>query len=108
MKSLNYLGVTYVNPSLESLLEVGVAEQVATDVMAMVVAQDAQQERDARLAVAALRIAPLQDAVDLAAATEAEAALLLAWKGYRVELNRITEQEGYPGAVVWPEPPALS
>lgn len=34
-------------------------------------------------------IAPLQDAVDLGVATDAEAALLLGWKKYRVLLNRI-------------------
>lgn len=34
-------------------------------------------------------IAPLQDAVDLGMATEAEVALLREWKKYRVLLNRI-------------------
>lgn len=41
------------------------------------------------LSVAAQAIAPLQDAVDLGMATDAEAALLLEWKKYRVLLNRV-------------------
>ncbi len=65
-------------------------------------------ERDRRLAVATARIAPLQDAVDLGEATALEEAALLDWKRYRISLNRITQQDGYPAAVVWPEPPAAS
>ncbi|MBF8753759.1 tail fiber assembly protein [Pseudomonas guariconensis] len=51
-------------------------------------------------------IAPLQDAVDLDEATEAEAALLKEWKRYRVALNRLPDQPGYPGEITWPAPPA--
>ncbi|PLV18678.1 phage tail protein, partial [Pseudomonas guariconensis] len=47
-------------------------------------------------AVADSAIAPLQDAVDLDEATEAEAALLKEWKRYRVALNRLPDQPGYP------------
>ncbi len=47
------------------------------------------QQKESLLAMAASKIAPLQDAVDLDIATEAEAALLLAWKKYRVLVNRI-------------------
>ena len=49
----------------------------------------ATQQKESLLALAALKIAPLQDAVDLDIATEAEAALLLAWKKCRVLLNRV-------------------
>lgn len=62
--------------------------------------------RNALLATAALRIAPLQDAVDLGDATAAEEAALKAWKQYRVALNRIEQQSGFPGSVVWPKAPA--
>lgn len=62
-------------------------------------------ERDSRLAVAAIRIAPLQDAQDLGVATEEETAALLNWKRYRVDLNRIEQQGGYPLSVAWPSPP---
>lgn len=47
------------------------------------------QQKESLLALAASKIAPLQDAVDLDIATEAEAALLLAWKKCRVLLNRV-------------------
>lgn len=63
-------------------------------------------ERDRLLGIAAIRIAPLQDAVDLGIATEEETALLLKWKQYRVALNRIQTQPGFPGAVNWPVAPS--
>lgn len=62
--------------------------------------------------VAALRtaadsvIAPLQDAIDLDDATDAEVLTLKAWKKYRVALNRLPEQPGYPIDIDWPVPPA--
>ncbi|WP_409558910.1 tail fiber assembly protein [Cupriavidus sp.] len=58
--------------------------------------------RDALLTAAAVRIAPLQDAVDLKVATPAEMTLLTAWKTYRVELNR-TDLTARP--VTWPAMP---
>jgi hypothetical protein len=57
-------------------------------------------------AVADQAIAPLQDAVDLDVATEAEADLLKSWKRYRVALSRLHEQAGYPTEIDWPAPPA--
>jgi len=66
----------------------------------------ALQMRDQLLARAALRIAPLQDAVDLGEATPAEEAALTAWKQYRVKLNRVTLQAGFPANVDWPVEPA--
>lgn len=61
-----------------------------------------QAQRDALLALATLRIAPLQDAVDVDEATAAEVALLTAWKKYRIALNRLdlTTQP-----VAWPDAP---
>ena len=47
-------------------------------------------------------IAPLQDAVDVDEATDAEGAALKVWKKYRVALSRVPEQSGYPGAIDWP------
>ncbi|MBO1539589.1 tail fiber assembly protein [Pseudomonas sp. OA65] len=64
--------------------------------------------RDERLARAALRIAPLQDAVDTDQAYEAEVQLLRLWKNYRVELNRIDQQDGFPTSVAWPIEPGSS
>ncbi|QVL21567.1 tail fiber assembly protein [Pseudomonas qingdaonensis] len=65
-----------------------------------------QAEIAGRRGVADSAIAPLQDAVDLDDATEAEATALKAWKKYRVALNRLPEQAGYPTDIDWPAPPA--
>lgn len=64
------------------------------------------QEVAQRRAVADAAIAPLQDAVDLEEATAEEADRLKAWKRYRIALNRLPEQSGYPGEIDWPAPPA--
>ncbi|WP_306438080.1 tail fiber assembly protein [Mycoavidus sp. SF9855] len=53
---------------------------------------------------AALKAAPLQDAVDLKIATDDERQRLKAWKLYRVKLNRIEQQPGFPAQVDWPKP----
>lgn len=49
----------------------------------------AMAEQSARIAVAANVIAPLQDAVDLDMATDAEKARLVEWKKYRVRVSRL-------------------
>lgn len=51
-------------------------------------------------------IAPLQDAVDIDDATDAEEASLKLWKKYRVALNRLPDQPGYPNTIDWPASPA--
>lgn len=71
-----------------------------------VLAANAQQDKAEKLAYATQQIAPLQDAVDLGMATPEEEALLKAWKLYRVQLNRIEQQPGYPREIQWPELPA--
>ena len=63
-------------------------------------------QRDALLAVAALRIAPLQDALDMDEATDDELERLTEWKRYRVDLNRVEQQDGFPADVEWPKAPA--
>jgi hypothetical protein len=50
-------------------------------------------------------VAPLQDALDIDEITAAELLALKAWKKYRVELNRIPDQPGYPDTVAWPVAP---
>ncbi|MCV4343220.1 tail fiber assembly protein [Pseudomonas capsici] len=57
-------------------------------------------------AAADYAIAPLQDAVDIDDATDAEIALLKAWKKYRVALIRLPEQPSYPAKIDWPVVPA--
>lgn len=69
-------------------------------------ATQTQWRRNSLLSEAAIHVAPLQDAVDLGEATDKEQDQLRAWKQYRVLLNRITQQEGYPTLVDWPEIPA--
>ncbi|MBF8720515.1 tail fiber assembly protein [Pseudomonas guariconensis] len=73
------------------------AEQHLAQVQAEIASRRAEADRS---------IAPLQDAVDLGEATEAEAASLTAWKRYRVELSRVPTQPGYPSEIAWPVPPA--
>jgi hypothetical protein len=61
--------------------------------------------RDSLLYEAGLRIAPLQDAIELDRATPEDEAALRQWKGYRVDLNRIEDQEGFPEDIEWPTQP---
>ncbi|WP_320734063.1 tail fiber assembly protein [Enterobacter kobei] len=63
----------------------------------------AEQKKSELMAIAERAVAPLQDAVDLSMATEAEAALLLQWKKYRVLLNRIDTSTAPD--IDWPESP---
>lgn len=77
------------------------ADVAAADLLAQVHAETAR-----RRATADAAIAPLQDAVDLDEATDDEAALLKEWKRYRVALNRLPDQAGYPNEIDWPAPPA--
>ncbi|MFK8331786.1 tail fiber assembly protein [Pseudomonas sp. BJa5] len=62
-------------------------------------------KRDSLLQMAAIRIAPLQDAVDIEEATDAEKVELVLWKKYRVALNRVEDQPGYPDSISWPAIP---
>jgi len=63
-------------------------------------------ERDSLLATASLRIAPLQDAVDLGTATIEDTANLKLWKIYRIAVSRVSTQVGFPTTIDWPAPPA--
>jgi len=65
-------------------------------------------ERDARMAQAAIRVAPLQDAVDVEGSASGDELLLNSWKRYRIALNRIEQIPGFPHSFVWPEPPDLA
>lgn len=77
------------------------AAQAAAQHLAQVQAENARLRKLADDA-----IAPLQDAVDLDEATVAETAALKEWKRFRVALNRLPDQEGYPTEIDWPAPPA--
>lgn len=58
------------------------------------------------LASASDKIAPLQDAVDLGIATTEETTSLTAWKTYRVAVNRVPTQSGFPTTIDWPAMPS--
>lgn len=78
-----------------------IAERKAQELLAQTQAETSRLRK-----IADDAIAPLQDAVDLDEATEAEALRLKDWKRYRVALNRLPDQQGYPATVDWPAPPA--
>ncbi|WP_334470861.1 tail fiber assembly protein [Arsenophonus sp. PmNCSU2021_1] len=63
----------------------------------------AKFEKAELMQMASIAIAPLQDAVDLDMATEAERAKLVAWKTYRVLLNRVDISKRPD--IAWPEAP---
>lgn len=67
---------------------------------------EALAQRDSLLSMASKKIAPLQDAVDLDMATDEEVASLREWKKYRVLLNRIEQQTGFPDSIEWPVIPS--
>lgn len=62
-------------------------------------------KRDQLLVSAANRMGPLQDAIDEAVATADDVADLKRWKQYRIALNRIAQQEGFPADIDWPLSP---
>ncbi|MBF7993414.1 tail fiber assembly protein [Rahnella laticis] len=63
----------------------------------------ALREKQKRMQVAINALSVLQDASDLGIATEAETASLMAWKKYRVLLNRV-DAASAPD-ISWPEVP---
>lgn len=64
----------------------------------------AQEKRDQLLDLATLRIAPLQDAVDLDDASAKDIALLKKWKQFRVAVNRL---DLTAESIAWPAPPSV-
>ncbi|EOX9503568.1 TPA: tail fiber assembly protein [Citrobacter amalonaticus] len=66
---------------------------------------EAEQKKGFLLAEANIALTPLQDAFELDMATDAEKAQLLAWKKYRVLLNRV-EISKAPD-INWPVPPVM-
>lgn len=87
------MNITWNQLITKAMKDRAAAAQVLADAVA-----DTARHR----AIADNAIAPLQDAVDIGDATDAELALLKAWKTYRVALNRLPDQAGYPTTVDWP------
>ncbi|QNH79191.1 tail fiber assembly protein [Pseudomonas protegens] len=67
--------------------------------------EQAKVQRDVLLSIAANRMGPLQDAVDIDSAHADEVELLKHWKLYRIALNRIQLQPGFPTDIDWPLSP---
>jgi len=63
----------------------------------------ATNRKAAAMAEAAQAMAPLQDAVDVGMATDAETSLLTEWQKYRVLLNRVDVTTAPD--ITWPEAP---
>lgn len=87
----------------------GHAWVAAEDILANYQLEQARTTVEARVtaerAVADHAITPLQDAVDIGEATADEEAQLIEWKKYRVLLNRVDKQSGYPLTIDWPSRP---
>ena len=66
---------------------------------------EADRQKTSLLSAANAAIVPLQDAVDLAMATDAETALLTEWRKYRVLLNRV-DTSAAPD-IEWPMKPEV-
>ncbi|WP_025110066.1 tail fiber assembly protein [Pseudomonas sp. H1h] len=96
----------YQGASRDSNGEWSAGEWIETGAPPSITAERQYQMRAELRSVALAVIAPLQYAVDLDIAEEAEAAQLNEWKKYMVDLNRIDKQPGWPTEVTWPSPPA--
>lgn len=64
---------------------------------------EAQQQKTSLISEASQQISILQDAVDLDMATDDETSMLLAWKKYRVLLNRVDTNDAPD--IDWPKHP---
>lgn len=67
--------------------------------------QEAEEKKTRLLNAAAAKIAPLQDAVDTGMATDDDKEQLMAWKTYRVLLNRIDTSKAPD--IEWPVVPKV-
>ncbi|KMW71787.1 hypothetical protein TI10_19555 [Photorhabdus luminescens subsp. luminescens] len=107
-KLIDKNGYEYVNVPAEphQLISMGFSAQEAQALykQAVIEQQNKANKRQQYylLEQAAIKIAPLQDAIDLSIATDSEITTLMAWKKYRVTLNRMdtTVQN-----IEWPEHP---
>ena len=89
----------------EGLARIRAKQEAASAPSPEQVLQSALAKRDELLSQASLRISPLQDATDLDDATPEEAASLKKWKQYRLAVNRVADQVGFPSAIEWPNQP---
>ena len=90
----------------KGLAEIRAAQALANAPTSEQMLAGANAQRDNLLSIAAIRIAPLQDTVDLGDVTAADEASLKKWKQYRIAVNRVSEQAKYPKTINWPVPPS--
>lgn len=67
-----------------------------------------RETRHQLLAAAANHMGPLQDAIDEEIATDLEVEKFKRWRQYRIALNRIEQQAGFPVDIDWPISPDAS
>ncbi len=107
-KLIDKNGYEYVNVPAEphQLISMGFSTKEAQALYQQAIAEKKNKvnyrQRYYLLEQAAIKIAPLQDAIDLGIATDNEVAMLTEWKKYRVTLNRI---DITAPNIEWPEQP---
>ncbi len=101
-----YFKAQYQGAVPDSNGEWSAGEWVETGAPPSVTPESQYQVRTELRAAALAAIAPLQYAVDLGIAEEAESAQLNEWKKYVVDLSRIDKKPGWPTEVIWPAIPA--
>lgn len=82
------------------------AEPVAPVPSEAELAQQAMAKRDALLALADEATAGMADAYIVDLLNEADTATFRGYAAYKLKLNKIDEQPGYPSAIDWPTLPA--
>jgi len=106
-KNPDELNATQIEPTIEypKWNEASTSWVTDEDAQLSAITSAASAEIEKLLITATNKISPLQDAVDLGIATETENTSLTAWKTYRVLVNRVTSQAGYPTEIDWPPMP---
>ncbi|MCC8456688.1 hypothetical protein CE143_00150 [Photorhabdus luminescens] len=107
-KLIDKNGYEYVNVPAEphQLISMGFSAQEAQSLYQKAIIEQKNKAYHRQqyylLEQATIKMAPLQDAIDLGIATDNEITMLMEWKKYRVALNRMntTAQD-----IEWPEQP---
>lgn len=82
-----------------------VTDYVEPEIVRPSPAEVALDEYNRLRAIVDFEIAPLQDAIDDGTATDSEVSAHSAWRTYRIALNRVRGQSGYPLNIEWPVAP---
>lgn len=106
-KTPDELNATQIEPTIDypKWDEASTSWVTDEDAQLLAITSAANAEIENLLTTATTKIAQLQDAVDLGIATIEETASLTKWKTYRVLVNRVPTQSGYPTTIDWPPVP---